>query len=172
MANKTISQYTLITNLSQRGYKMIVEDESGLYKSIDPERVSGLLEIRATITQAQLQAGNTTPIVILSALGNNTYIVPVPDSCGLFLDYNGVAYGGGATTARLHHSGQTNYMAQSTDQLIPTTADRREKLVVDVSTPVNSTMFSNTDLVLSLNANATGAGGSLYCSFLLRIIRF
>lgn len=166
----TIDQLTEVTAVLTTDVTLV--SRGGVLYKIKPINLQGgLIRVNKTITQSELQSGNTTPIVVQAALGNNTYIVPVVEACGGFLDHNGTTYAT-AARVRLHHSGQTNYMAQSTDQFIPTTSDRRETFYRDSATVANNTMFSNTALVASLDANATNNGGTLYLSLLLRIISF
>lgn len=170
MATATIEQLTETTTVQSTDY-LVLSRGNVYYKAKVQNLGNGLIKVTGTITQAQAQDGNTTPITVLAAQGAGTYIAPVEGGCGLFLDHNGTTYAT-ANSVRLHHSGQTNYMAQSSTDFVDSAADRREKMVIDVSNPDNFKMFENTALVLSLDANATNNGGPIYYSLLLRIITF
>lgn len=168
--SKTISQFTLITNLDTRGYRMVVEDSNGLYKSIDPENAcGGLVRVVMELTQGQLQSGNTTPIELLEAQGASTLIDPI--SVCVTYQHNGTNYGG-ATYLRVHNSGDVNYMKRSSGLLVQSAVSRRERLMEDVSADANFAMAGNSALMISLDANATGNGGSMFISALLRVVRF
>ncbi len=168
MAEITISQFTNAPTHAQ-GDEFLFQRGTAYYKIEVTRMLGGLLRVTATISQSALQSGNTTPIVLLAAQGVGTYISA--NEVEGFLDHNGVTYGA-ATTARIHNSGASNFILESSASFIGAASDRREKFLPDRSSAANFRIFENTSLVLSLNANATGAGGTLYIDALLRIVRF
>lgn len=165
-----IDQLTAVTDVQLTDVTLI--SRGGVLYKINPIYLQGgLIQVKKTLTQAELQAMSTTPIVVQAALGAGTYIVPVEGGCTAYLDHNGTTYAT-ATTLRLHHSGQTNYMAQTTASFITSAADRAEKMIIDSATPTNGVLYANTGLVASLNANATNNGGTVYLNLLLRVVTF
>lgn len=166
----TIDQLTAVTDVQLTDVTLI--SRGGVLYKINPIYLQGgLIQVKKTLTQAQLQAMNTTPIVVQAALGAGTFIVPIEGGCTAFIDHNGTTYAT-ASVLRLHHSGQTNFMAQTQSGFISSAADKREKMVIDAATPTNSVLFANTALVASLDANATNNGGTVYLNLLLRVVTF
>lgn len=166
----TISEFTEIQNLNQRRYKMLVEDSAGNYYSIDPEKaMGGIVQVYLTLTQAMIQALNTTPQVLLEAQGANTLIRPIDIS--IFYQHNGTDYAT-ATYLRAHNTGQTNYIKKTSASFVQDTASRRESMLDDNSAAGNYLLFPNSDFVIGADADATNNGGSMFVSALLRVVRF
>jgi hypothetical protein len=166
MANKAIKDFTVGYN-TKSDYFLFQRDNK--YYSVEStEMLGGMIRVRLTITQAQMQALSTTPQTLLAAQGAGTYIEPVDVTC--FIDYNGTAYAT-LTTLRLNHSGQTNLIMTSSTSFGTSTADLVEKMAVG-TTAANLKLYENTALVVSGNANATNNGGTVYIDALLRISKF
>lgn len=168
MANKQISQFAALT-LPDPSSQLLIE-EDGVYYSISVQELGfGMVRVITTLTRAQIQA-LATPITFLAAQGAGKVIMPV--HVGLFLDHNGTSYAT-ATTLRLHHSGQTNYLFTSSSAFINATADRYEQMVEGTTGSTTlQPQYANTALMVSANANATNNGGTITIDALLRIVTF
>lgn len=167
MANKAISDFTEATK-NEIGDLLLMQRGNEYYKVDIKNLGGGLLRAFVTLSQANLQAINSTPITILAAQGAGTYIEPVDVTA--FMDYNGTAYAT-LTTLRIKHSGQSNLMFSTSVSFGTTAADRRERMVEGTGA-TNQQIYENTALVVDGNANATNNGGTCYLDVILRISRF
>ncbi len=168
MANKAIADFTLTA--TPTGNDLFLLQRNSEYYSVKGSNLLLRMErIVTTLTQAQIQALNTTPISLVSAQGAGTVIDPL--SCSAFLDYNGVAYGGG-TNIRIKHSGNSNLIMGSSTSFLGSASDRYEKLVMQTISATNQQMFANTALVVDANANGTGAGGTITLELIYAVRKF
>lgn len=168
MANKSISQYTAKATPESDDLFLLQEDND--YKSIEHvDMMMGIQRVFLTLTQAQIQALNSTPISIVAAQGAGTVIEPL--ACAVFLDHNGTTYAT-ANNVRLKHSGQSNLLMSSSTGFIDATADRYEKMVVATTDATNQRMFANTALVVDADADATNNGGTITIDLLYIIKTF
>lgn len=170
MANKSIKQYTQKSTVSSDDAFLLQLGTSNEYRHIEHiDMMMGVQRVVLTLTQAQIQALNTTPISLVVAQGAGTVIEPL--ACAVFLDHNGTNYAT-ANNVRIKHSGQSNLMMSSSTGFIDATADRYEKMVVATTDATNQRMFANTALVIDADADATANGGTITVDLLYIVKTF
>lgn len=153
----------------QSGDKFLLE-RSGQYYSMSADKIAmGMWRIVKGLTQAQIQALNTTPITLFSAPGVGKVASIVHATA--FIDHNGTTYAT-ATTLRIKHSGQSNTLFASSTSFIGSASDRYEQLVNTSISATTQQLFANTALVIDANANATNNGGTITVDAIVRVVEF
>jgi hypothetical protein len=166
MANKTISQFTELTNYEYESGDKLLLERGNYYYSINPRTLTGgLIRVKKTITQAQMQALLTTPVVLLAAQGAGTVIVPVEIS--VYLDHNGTNYGT-ATLLRTFPSGSVNYNMVTSSAFVQSASDRYERMFEGSV----QRLGANTDYVIGSDGDASNNGGTVYVNGLFRVVTF
>lgn len=168
MSNKSINQYSLQTNPASSDLVLFQRGQE-YYSMTHQNFMMGIQRVVATLTQAQLQAINTTPVTLVSAQGSGTVIDPL--ECVMFYDHNGTNYTS-LTNLRLKHSGNSNLIMGTSTSFMASASDRYEKLVMQTINATNQQQFSNTALVVDGNANASGNGGTVTVDLLYVIKKF
>jgi len=108
--------------------------------------------VNLQLSQAQIQALNTTPIEIVAAPGAGKYIQIM--SASAFLDHNGTTYSGASGDIQLNIGSNifitsgTNIITQTSDSVVPILG-------------VNQYISLNTAMNITSSNDFTGAGGTL-----------
>lgn len=171
MANKSISQYSENTAPARTDkYLLQVGNE---YRSIQHiNMMMGIQRVVLSLTTAQIDALNATPIEIVGADGSGTVIVPL--QCSAYNSFSGAAFAGAGTKIILKHSGQSNLLMETSTSFVPTASNLYEELRPVTLGATNQKLFANTGLVVATNGDITivGASGTITLDLLYVIKRF
>jgi len=144
---------TITTDFNHDG--LLIDDVSGeiVVSGTETFTPGRFAHVKLSLTQAQIQALNTTPITILAAPGaNKGYIIKAAWAVN---NYNTAAFAT-ATTLQLKDGTSGNIRAASTTSFIQSGTKRSEQM--SLSNPVNISI--NTALTVTANANATSGNAA------------
>lgn len=157
MSNKAISDYSLLPTAIESDDLILIERDGNYYKAEYQQLSNGVLRVALSLTQGQLQAGNSSPVTIRAAASG--YYIAVNDGYAR-LTYNGTAY---ATATGLYvvYNGQTDSILETSTSFIQSAADRAERMKQNNGAAANQKMYLSTAVDVLLDADATNNGGSV-----------
>lgn len=169
MSNKAISDYTALPTAIDADDLLLIERGGVYYKATYQVLSNGLLRVTLALTQAQIQAGNTTPITIQTAPGTGYYIEVEGGMARL--NHNGTTYAT-ATALTIVYNGQTDVVLETSTSFIQATSTLSERMKPNNSGAANQKMYLNTAIDVRLDADATNNGGSIDVVLLIRLENF